>query len=422
MTDRTVAPANHPIQKIAFPQPDSFLLDNGIEVVCFNLADEDVVKIEFVVQGGKWSETKPAVATMTARMVKEGTRDLSAAQFADQIDFYGATFQAKSGLHTVNFTLFSLNKYLPVVMPLVREALTQAAFRQEELDLAQAQARQKLSINLEKVDYVAQRIFLNNLFGDRHPYGSLPMDEHYTAINPEDLRDHYNSNYLTQNLKVVVAGKVPSGFGELMNKEFGQLQLLPVGGAKKFIADSPGKIKKVDDWPEAQQSALRLGKQMITKQHPDYHGLQVLNTAFGGYFGSRLMKNIREEKGFTYGIYSSIVGMPEAGYFCISTEVGKQFRAPALAEIYAELIKLVAEEIPDQELATVKNNMLGNILETIDGPFNLAGTYKSLLAENLDFGYLYDFVQVIKSITPPELKSLATKYFNPDEISEFVVG
>ena len=134
------------------------------------------------------------------------------------------------------------------------------------------------------------------------------------------------------------------------------------------------------------------------------------------------MKNVREDKGFTYGIYSNVVGMPNAGYFCISTEVGKQFREAALAEIYFELKKLGNEEIPEQELSTVKNNMLGNILETIDGPFNLAGTYKVLLAENLDFSYLYDFVQVIKSITPPELTRLANKYFNPDEISQFVVG
>ncbi len=421
MPDRAIAPTYRPIGTIEFTDPSVFKLQNGIEVFCFDLADEEVIKIEIITEGGKWNESKLGVASLAAKLVKEGTQKLTAVEFANAVDFYGGTFQSTAGLHTAVFTLFSLNKYLPELLPLMKEALTDAAFREDDLQLAVGQSLQKLAINLEKVEYCGQRAFLNQLFGDNHPYGSLANADTYRAITRADLKDHAQ-NFLTSNAKIIVSGKIPAGFNLLLNDTLGTLKLHADLELKEHVLQPFLSQKHNDDWPKAQQSAIRVGRQIVNRNHPDFHALQVFNTALGGYFGSRLMKNIREDKGYTYGIYSSLVSMPQAAYFHISTEVGKQFREETIKEIHHELKRLQTDLMSEQELSMVKNNMLGNILEGIDGPFNLASTYKSLLPYNLDFGYFYDFIKVIKTITPPDIQRLASQYFDPAEMTEIVVG
>ena len=165
-----------------------------------------------------------------------------------------------------------------------------------------------------------------------------------------------------------------------------------------------------------------MGKILFNKTHPDFMGLTVLNTVFGGYFGSRLMMNIREDKGFTYGIGSGLVSLHNSGFFFITSEVGADVSKDAINEIYKELRKLTEEKIPEDELNLVRNYMLGSFMRSIDGPFALAEKYKSVLEYNLDFDYYLKFIETIKNITSNDLLNLAQKYFTEDSMIELLVG
>jgi zinc protease len=161
---------------------------------------------------------------------------------------------------------------------------------------------------------------------------------------------------------------------------------------------------------------------MITRSHPDYPGMAVLNTLLGGYFGSRLMSNIREDKGYTYGIGSAMVSLREAGYFFISTEVGADVTTAALDEIYKEVKRLQDEPAGEDELSTVRNYLSGTFLKSIDGPFALIDRFKTLTLSGLGYDYYDRYLQTVQSISPAQLQELALRYFNRNDFMELVVG
>jgi len=170
------------------------------------------------------------------------------------------------------------------------------------------------------------------------------------------------------------------------------------------------------------QSAIRIGAPSINKRHEDYQGLKVLNVILGGYFGSRLMKNIREEKGYTYGINSSVVSLNLTGLISISTEVSNKFTRCAIDEIYKEIRRLQSEPVDKEELSVVRNYMLGELVRMFDGPFASAESFRSAWEYGLDNSYYKRFADRIQSIEPDELKALAQKYYNTDDLYEVTAG
>ena len=154
----------------------------------------------------------------------------------------------------------------------------------------------------------------------------------------------------------------------------------------------------------------------------DYIKLQILNTVLGGYFGSRLMKNIREDKGFTYGIGSAIIPLKNSAYFFISAETGSDVTFQAVEEIYKELRKLKEQPIPIEELDLVKNYKTGEIMRSLDGPFAISDLTKLTIQFDLDADYFSKYISVIRNITSSELQDLAIKYFNENDLYELIVG
>ena len=189
-----------------------------------------------------------------------------------------------------------------------------------------------------------------------------------------------------------------------------------------FVAANLAPVHKFVEKEGAVQNAIRIGKRLINRTNPDYPKLTVLNTILGGYFGSRLMTNIREEKGYTYGIGSGLVSLSQGGYFFITTDVGAAVYEDAVKEIYHEIVKLQEELIPENELSLVRNYLLGSFQRSIDGPFALAERFKSILLSGLGYNYFENYLTVIKNITSEELKTLAQTYLLTSEMTEVIVG
>jgi predicted Zn-dependent peptidase len=283
--------------------------------------------------------------------------------------------------------------------------------------------KQKLAVNLRKCDFVAGRKIDELLFGFQHPYGVYSFEEDYDAIQTEDLKRFYAKYYQEGNCTVFSAGILPSDYQQLMNKHFGDL---PFNNntieeiAHPIVAAEQKKWSIIND-EEGVQGAIRIARPFPTRKHPDFPKVQVLNTLFGGFFGSRLMTNIREDKGYTYGIYSFLVNHIQSSAWMISTEAGRTVCEATVNEVYNEMKQLREGDIDEEELMLVKNYLIGTLLGDLDGPFHIIGRWKNLILNGLDDSFFYHSVDTIKNIQTDELKELANKYLHPEDFYELVV-
>ena len=422
--NRKVTPEFIPIGTIKIQEAKRSLLDNGIPVYSINAGFQDIIKIELIFFNSGFDPGDPLAVSATNRMLGEGTTKHNARQLAELIDHSGAYYETEESADYCSLVLFTLNKYLDVTLPVIREILTDASLPENELSTFRQNNRQRLTVENEKVSSISRKKFNEILFGSVHPYGYFTKPDDYLKLNRESLMSRYQKNYHSGNCHILVAGKVNVEAIATINRVFGKDDWKKnASSPDKERSIQSDKIKKhLVEKKEAIQSSIRIGKVLFNKTHPDYIGMTILNTALGGYFGSRLMNNIREDKGYTYSIGSAVVSLKQAGYFFISTEVGTDVTAKAIDEIYKEVEKLRNEPLEDNELQMVKNFMIGNFLKGIDGAFHLADRWKGLLLYGLNYDYYYRYLDTIHSIQPEELLVLARKHLNPVDLYEVVAG
>ena len=420
--NRKKAPVFHQVDNIKFLNVVKTHLKNRLTVNYINGGSQDILKIDFIFNAGNWYQKKPLIATATNSLIKEGTKNYSAFEIAEGIDQYGAFLEMENSYDTATITLYTLSKYLDKVLPYVKEVILYPKFSEKEFTIYKDNALEKFKINLEKVSFVARKEFMELLFGKTHPYGINVSASDYKDLSLDDITNFHKDHYNLSNCKILVSGKVNPDVIMSLDHFFGNeiQEGNPLVKEESEISSekSPLFIEKKN----ALQSAIRIGKIFPNKLHEDYYGLQILNTVLGGYFGSRLMTNIREDKGYTYGINSGIMSLKNSGYFFITTEVGSDVTKNALTEIYKEIELLRTNKISKNELDLVKNYMLGRLLKSCDGPFNMATLFESVDDYGLDYSYYNNYINTIKKITPETLLALGVKYLNPSDLKEVVVG
>jgi len=416
-----MAPDFKQVSTINFIHPQKRELANGVPVFTIYSREQDLVRIEFIFNNVNWNLEKPLQAIAVSSMLNNGTRKFSSKEIAERIDFYGAFFQTEYLQDQSSVTLYTLNKHLPFVLPIVKDILSDSQFPQYELDIYIQNQKQKLQVNLQKNDVLSRKAFANALFGNS-AYGVDILERHYDALKRDDLIDYFNEAYTANNCTIIVSGKFDDESLELLNEQFGKDWREGNAVKNKFAFAGTQKQVIYNERPEAIQSAVRMGKIAVNRKHPDFPGLQILNTILGGYFGSRLMNNIREDKGYTYGIGSGISSLHDAGYFFIATEVGTDVCADTLTEIYREIDILKNELVEDEELDLVRNYMLGSMLGSLENVFSHADKFKNIYFAGLDYDYYTNYIDRVKTITADELKELANKYFITDDFVEVVIG
>ncbi len=421
--DRKKAPEFKQVDRIDFINPIEKVLDNGIVLNYLNGGSQDILKIDFIFNAGVWTQPKALVAGATNNLMKEGTKSYSAFEIAEGIDQYGAFLEMDNSFDESSVTLYTLTKHLDKVLPLVKEVICFPAFSQKEFNIYKNNAIERFNINLEKGSFVARKEFSALIFGMENPYGGNVSLSDYENLSLEDIKVYHQKNYQLSNCKIVVSGKVNDTALASINTAFGKdkttLNSTPTKETKAHHSSEKNRFILKEN---ALQSAIRIGRLMPNKLHPDYFGLQIFNTVLGGYFGSRLMTNIREDKGYTYGIGSGILSLKNGGYFFISTEVGADVTKDALKEIYKEIDVLTKELVPQEELDLVKNYMLGQFLKSCDGAFNMASLFESVDNYDLKYDFYDKYIDTIKNITPKTLMELGAKYFMRIDLKEVVVG
>ena len=402
---------------------DRFTLDNKVPVYAMNAGAQDVVMVEWVFDAGNWYDKQPMVAATTNFLIKNGTTSKSAYQINDFFEFHGAYLNRSCYNETASITLHCLSKHLETLLPVVCEIIETSIFPEQELGIYIQNQKQRLSVNLQKCDFIANRLVDEYLFGINHPYGTYSNAEDYDALNTDLLKAFYKQYYLNGSCKIFVAGKMPTGYESMLNKAFGTLPLhadAPVVVEHPVVTASQKKVEIIND-ENSVQGAIRMARPFPNRHHPDFQKAHVLNTLFGGFFGSRLMSNIREDKGYTYGIHSYFQNHVHASAWMISTEAGRDVCAATIAEVIKEMELLRNELVDTEELNLVRNYMIGSLLGDLDGPFQLIGRWKNYVLNGLDENYFYKSIETIKSVTPEELQRLANTYLQPEDFYELVV-
>lgn len=425
MTNRTISPDIKDATdfSIRLPELERFTLDNGIPVYLMRAANQETIQLDVVFNAGSWYENEDLLAAATNYLLKNGSRRHSALEINETIEYYGAFVNRHCSTEFADLTLHCMASHAPKLLPVIREIITEASFPEEELSLYQQNMKQRLLVNLQKCDFVANRHIDTYLFGTYHPYGRTSSLLAYDALQRESLQGFHQKHYLFSQCRIFIAGNVSDEFLRQLNEQLGDRWSDGEPAQKKDFALQPSAEKKfrIDNDPNGVQGAIRIARLFPNRYHPDFPRMAVLNTIFGGYFGSRLMSNIREEKGYTYGIYSSLYNQRQSGAINIATEAGKEVCEATIQEIYKEMKKLCAQPVPEEELSLVRNYIIGSLLGDLDGPFQVIQRWKNLILGDLDEHYFYNNVQTIKSISAEELQQLAQQYYQPEDFYELVV-
>jgi len=422
--NRKEAPAFHNIEHIEVLQASETKLTNGIPLYTIHAGSQELVKVEFVFKAGMYYQNRTLIASAANNLMETGTTRFNALEISEKIDFYGAFLELSTGQDYASLSLYTLNKYLNETLEVLQDIILNPVFPEDEFSIYINNKKQKHLVNSQKVNVLARRKFNEMLFGNQHPYGKEVETSDFDSLQLSDVKAFFVQHYHTANCTIIATGKIAPDFNERINRFFGQKKWGQHSSIHKVAQTipPPAETKILVEKSDALQSAIRVGRLLFNKTHPDYFHFQVLNVILGGYFGSRLMANIREDKGYTYGIGSGLTSLVHGGYFFISTEVGSGVTKNALAEIYKELDILRNQLIGDDELQTVKNYILGQMLRSIDGPFTLAEKFKGIWMFGLDYSYYDNYFKSVQQVTASQLRDLANKYLQQKDLMECVAG
>lgn len=420
--DRSKAPEFKVPEDFELIAPSKATLSNGAKFFHISTPGLNAVKIEVVCKGQRAS--LPLVHTLvpsfTLQMVQEGTDTMEAEEIANFFDFYASEVHPMLSYGHEGLGLLSTKKHLDQVIPVFITLFTQATFPEDILEKRKSHRRLSLKLENEKTSSRAGKLFRQCLFGSTHPYGVDTKEKHIDIITP-DLLNFYYKNLLWQDLEVFITGdfdsqeleKLESEFGKIPNRKGQDPVLLPKADSVQSIHEPRAN---------AVQSSIRLGIMSIPNTHPDFIALNVFNTILGGYFGSRLIKNIREEKGHTYGIYSILSEIGESHYWIVSADVQKEYYQEVINEIYHEIEKLATEKVDEDELEVVRNYMIGQMLKQFSSSFNLMDSFKTVHHAHLDLSYFSKKLEFLKSFTADDILQMGQKYFQDRKLTEVVVG
>ncbi len=408
------APEIQAIRELHLPPYESTILSNGMQLYMVRGGAEPVIKMEIVFRAGSTFEKKPVAAEVMAGLLSEGTQRLDSAALAEQIESLGATMFTRGGVDTVRVRLLTLTKFFPDLITVIREVLETPSFDPAELQVYVENKIERLKIDLKKNEVIAYRHLTEKIFGPGHPYGKNNDPEDYEGITIEEIKVHHQNHIIPQKGMIFISGSFGEKEIQMIRETIGLWSPNHSNGL-----DNLPTLPKENTFgyfeyagPQSHQAAIRIGRRLFPQSHPDFNGLYMLNTILGGYFGSRLMMEIRENQGLTYGIYSSVDSFTSDGCFYISTEAATENTEKVIEAIKNEMKRLQTELIPDAELDMARNYLMGHLMTQIDGPFSTMDLIKSFKIENLEDGLFAKTIEMIQQITPKALQDLAKKYLD----------
>lgn len=420
--NRNIEPSIAEISRPSLWEHQQITLPNGIEIVYLHDPNQEVFKMDVILAAGIYNQSRPVIASSMINMLNEGTRQHSSTEIAELFDYHGAYVDFNCGIHKAELSLISLNKYASQTIRMLAEMTLESTFPQKELETYIRNRKQQHLVNIEKTSYLARMEFIYRMYGKAHPYANCFTLEDFDQVTPELLLDFYQKRVQASQCRIMICGNVSDTVLQEVSQAFSLMSSNPVPPDKTYTIQPSGPGKYHISKPDAVQTSIRIGKNGVTLLDEDYTYFQLLNMVLGGYFGSRLMSNIREEKGYTYGIGSFNVSLPQRSYWSITTEVNNEYTEATIEEIFKEIHKLRTETVPAEELNLVKNYLYGDLLRELDGVFAQSDSLKHKLNYGLDNSFYIGIIEKIRQCTPEAILELADKYWNPEEMYIVTAG
>jgi zinc protease len=422
MLQRNIAPTVNPIEQLQINLPKEKRLSNGLNI--FSLSDNefDLIKLEFVFSVGSKHSKLPLLTQFTNALIFDGTERYTSDEIAEKFEYYGAQVKSNVSSDRSLVGLVCLKKHLPELLPFFTEVIFSANYPQHEIDLYAQRKKQDYILNRKKVSFLAGEQ-LNKALFNQTPYQSNTTEESFGAITREDVVDFYSNNYKTNYFEVFCAGNLSDAdltfIGDCLSPHF---YLKQEQKAFNSITHSPTTVVK-QTIVSGTQSCIKLGKLIdVEFASEDFFYLKFINTLFGGYFGSRLMQNIREDKGYTYGIGSSFLTLEDAKYFLISTEIDNTYVDASLNEISNEFDSLLSSDIAENELHLVNNYIKGSLLKANDGVFLKMENAKYFHHHNHSLEYFDAYFQFLSTVNPNKIKQVVEQYLQKNTFSTIVIS
>ncbi|UII21970.1 M16 family metallopeptidase [Fulvivirga ligni] len=420
MLNRHQAPLLQKLSAVKVKEVESIVFNNGLHIYSINSSTQPVVKLEVLFPtGGNYYEIKPGTSMLCLYFLKEGTLSYNSREIANALAYYGAQLQVNPSFDAPSIGLLCLSKHIHQLLPYLKEILMSPVFPENEFDSLKRLHIQNLKTQQKKNNVQASKHFRNSLYGNDNPYGKLITIEDLENVTIQDIKEFYQLNL--QNFELLMSGDV-AGLLPVLESTFKDYQnsIADFKPFKDFKIQSTKTYSNAID--SSVQTSIRVGKRFIPKTNPDYHKVYIANHILGGYFGSRLMKNIREDKGYTYGIYSSLVNLQYDSYLIIASDVIKESVEDSLYQINKEILDLKNNLITLDELDTVKQHLIGSFQSGITTPFSLISKFKNIHMYGLDYDFYENHISTIQSITLEDLKETYNQYFDESDMTTVSVG
>ena len=404
--------------------PRKVAMPNGVPMYLLDGADKGVVRFDLLFKGGYAVQDKPLQAMFTNRMLREGAGTLTAAEISRRLDYYGAWIDMYSSQNCNHITLYTMSKHFVPLLHVLEEMVKKPQFPQENLDTVRNNNKAYFTINSQKVDVVSQRHFEHSLWGSGHPLGHVVCADDYDAITRDDINDYYSRYYGSCNCTMFLSGSVNDAILAAVENCFGATAWGCVNECTPIEVAPPASLpgRSVIHIPDTMQSAVKVGFMAMDSSHPDFLKFRFLSVLLGGYFGSRLMSNIREDNGYTYHIAAELDAYGHRNAFMITSEAATEYVEPLLKEVYREMERLVAEPVEESEMELVRNYIMGELCREYEGQSAKSEVFINTWLSGVDFSSVNRYIDEIKSVTPSDLQRLAREYFSKERMIEIIAG
>lgn len=420
-TFRLNPPVKQPFASFHLPPANEIKLSNQLPCLVVNTGTQEIARLELIFP---IDAQKLEIINIVAKTLFAGTKLSSSKVLLDRLESLGAFHEVSSSSDRLTVSIFVLSRMLNDILSILEEVLTSAIFPEEEIEIQRRNMIQNIRVNAEKTSLVASQTFRKVLFGESSPLGKMLTEEDVVNITQSECLRFYNENIKNSAFQICLAGK----FSEVQLNEFidkmgaWKIDNSYTGLVSPFSSFNINRNSVIVSKEGAMQASIRVGRPLFDRKHPDYFPFLVLNTALGGYFGSRLMKNIREEKGLTYGISSSLVPSESFGYWVLGADVKVDLIQVVMDEIYLEIQKIQEELINEEELETVKKYMIGSFIGSLNTAFDIADKHKTILFNRLSDTYYFNYISNTQGVTPEKIQEISKKYLKREELFEVIVG
>ncbi len=418
MLDRLSAPASSEILFERFPQGTTRSTQSGIPLHILSAGQQPVIKLEIRLASGIWYESQAALSWLCAKMLAEGTKSKDAKTLMEAFELLGAFLEIDPGFDHVSIVVHCMSRNFDQVLELLSEMLSSPGFRPEDFEHLKKIRIDQLKLNDAKNNMYASKMVRQAVFGADMPYGRILEADQIEKITLSQIQDFYK-NQLFNQPEIFISGDVHES----------ELTLISQLNVPK--SDCPERPDQFELKPQKEviverrdslQSSIRMAWTCPQKNHPDYHNFSLTNSILGGYFGSRLMASIREEKGYTYGISSYPIHLRHRSFSIIGTDVKAEFTQATVDAIHEEILKLQTEGASQEELKSVTNYLAGKFQSSLGTPFKLMDKYKQLLDSGLDYDYYSGYFDAMKDFDGDQLMESAKKFFDPENSHLVIVG